>query len=124
MENINNNPDKKWNWDNIRSYPNLTMEMINNNLDKPLDWYYISYNPNLIMEMINNNPDKPWNWNLISSNNFVFNRKIYCNKHKKTLFLLAIARQTSLLLLFLIFLNVPKMITNDKKVTANLFALR
>ena len=93
MEMINNNSDKQWNWYFISLNPNITMEIINNP-DKPWDWKCISHNPNLTIKMINDNPDKPWCLGQISCNKFEFNRKTYCNKHKKTTLLLQLANAT------------------------------
>jgi hypothetical protein len=56
---INDNPNKKWDWEFISSNPNITWEIIEANLDLPWSWDYISQNPNITMEIIETNLDEP-----------------------------------------------------------------
>jgi hypothetical protein len=49
---LTNYPNKMWNWTNLSSHPDITLEFIQNNLDKPWDWKKLSSNPALNLEKI------------------------------------------------------------------------
>ena len=58
MEFVKNNPNKNWFWISLSENQNIKLEDIYNNINF-LHWNYISKNPNLTLEFINNNINKP-----------------------------------------------------------------
>ena len=58
MKDILDNPDKPWNWCNISSNPNITMDFIKDNPNK--DWV--------------------WSWSFISSNPFLKDKESFIIK--------------------------------------------
>ena len=55
----------------------ITMKDINDNPDKPWNWGNISMNPNITIKYIIDNPDKSWKWKLISRNPFTKDKEAF-----------------------------------------------
>jgi hypothetical protein len=87
MEMIEKYPDKLWNWSNLSSNQNITIEFIQKYSNKPWSRYAIgnkidiSYNPNITMEFIEKYPDKPWDWDNISKNLFTKEKELFYQKY-------------------------------------------
>jgi hypothetical protein len=84
-------PNKPWDWCNISSNPNITMDIVESNPDKPWDWFYLSDNSNITIKFIKDNIDKI-NWLRLSQNKFTHENKkaqvmINTQKYKKELLL-------------------------------------
>ena len=64
--------DRKWNWKEISSNPNLTIEMIKDyylhRKNIALNWENISGNPAITMEDVKAHPLWPWNLEGLSRN--------------------------------------------------------
>ncbi len=63
-------PDKKWDWYEISSNPNITWDIVCTSFNKIWNWSAISRNPNITWDIIHANPDKPWDWNILSINKY------------------------------------------------------
>ena len=75
MKDIDEHPEKPWNWYTISHNRNITMKYILDHPGKQWVWYWISINPNIQMKDIVAHPDFPWNWELISGHMFTAERK-------------------------------------------------
>ena len=82
MEIIENNIDKRWDWDyGISKNPNLNIEMIEKYHNINWYWYNVSHNPNLIIEMIDKFSNEDWDY--ILTNPFKKNYENELNKLEK-----------------------------------------
>lgn len=62
--------DNDWDWGELSSNPNITLEFIKENLDViPWDWKELSSNQNITPAFIKQHINKPWNWNRIAKHN-------------------------------------------------------
>ena len=82
MQDIINNPQYPWNWGDISSNPNLTMNMIKQYPDKKWNWDKVYANPLLTIEDIINNlsiNSDSCSWYNVFTNEFTLDKELYVN---------------------------------------------
>jgi hypothetical protein len=71
LDNVKDNLDKNWNWNNLSGNPNLTWDIVESNFDKNWDWEALSFHRMITIDILNNNLDKNWNYEMLSYNKYI-----------------------------------------------------